>query len=267
MALLVSILSWKKPGGKVRRDRIHIAWRWGWSFHSQWWFGMPSRCYGFLKSTVYSAIHREILKHFMLPSADKLYENCDLFFQQDVALAHTTRGTKSWYNVHGVTALVWPRIFGELSTGRWINPTMQPGLPLLHAKTTGLSPPCHSALVHWLMQKELQPNIEYIKLKMPDKAWHLCFKYPFLLIFYFAEKSILGFSLSVRYIYQNYKKKGLKYFNFVCNESFNIQTWNEWQLFPQEMYLTSHQENTYGVNSLMMGDFIYDGEIKCMTSP
>ncbi len=37
----------------------------------------------FLKSTVNAAIYQEILEHFMLPSADKLYGDADFIFQQD----------------------------------------------------------------------------------------------------------------------------------------------------------------------------------------
>ncbi len=62
----------------------------------------------FLKSTVNAAIYQEILEHFMLPSADKLYGYADFIFQQDLAPAHTAKGTKSWFNDHGVTVLDWP---------------------------------------------------------------------------------------------------------------------------------------------------------------
>ncbi len=62
----------------------------------------------FLKSTVNAAIYQEILEHFMLPSADKLYGDADFIFQQDLAPAHTAKGTKSWFNNHGVTVLDWP---------------------------------------------------------------------------------------------------------------------------------------------------------------
>ncbi len=62
----------------------------------------------FLKSTVNAAIYQEILEHFMLPSADKLYGDADFIFQQDLAPAHTAKGTKSWFNYHGVTVLDWP---------------------------------------------------------------------------------------------------------------------------------------------------------------
>ncbi len=44
----------------------------------------------------------------MLPSADKLYGDSDFIFQQDLAPAHTAKGTKSWFNDHGVTVLDWP---------------------------------------------------------------------------------------------------------------------------------------------------------------
>ncbi len=62
----------------------------------------------FLKSTVNAVIYQEILEHFMLPSADKLYGDADFIFQQDLAPAHTAKGTKSWFNDHGVTVLDWP---------------------------------------------------------------------------------------------------------------------------------------------------------------
>ncbi len=44
----------------------------------------------------------------MLPSADKLYGDADFIFQQDLAPAHTAKGTKSWFNDHGATVLDWP---------------------------------------------------------------------------------------------------------------------------------------------------------------
>ncbi len=75
------------------------------------WAAMSSAGVGplcFLKSTVNAAIYQEILEHFMLPSADKLYGDTDFIFQQDLAPAHTAKGTKSWFNDHGVTVLAWP---------------------------------------------------------------------------------------------------------------------------------------------------------------
>ncbi len=74
------------------------------------WAAMSSAGVGplcFLKSTVNAAIHQDILKHFMLPSADKLYRDAD-YFSAGLAPAHTAKGTKSWLNDHGVTVLDWP---------------------------------------------------------------------------------------------------------------------------------------------------------------
>ncbi len=75
------------------------------------WAAMSSAGAGplcFLKSTVNAAIYLEILEHFMLPSADKLHGEADFIFQQNLAPAHTDKGTKSWFNDHGVTVLDWP---------------------------------------------------------------------------------------------------------------------------------------------------------------
>ncbi len=75
------------------------------------WAAMSSAGVGplcFMKSTVNTAIYQEILEHFMLPSADKLYGDADFIFQQDMAPAHTAKGTKSWFNDHGVGVLDWP---------------------------------------------------------------------------------------------------------------------------------------------------------------
>ncbi len=101
-----------ESGWRVERHRIHVAWSPVWSFHSQWWFGLPCHCWCW--STVFSEVHsqrshlQEILEHFMLPSADKLYGDADFIFQQHLAPAHTAKGTKSWFNDHGITVLDWP---------------------------------------------------------------------------------------------------------------------------------------------------------------
>ncbi len=67
------------------------------------WAAMSSAGVGplcFLKSTVNAAIYQEILEHFMLPSADKLYGDADFILQQDLAPAHTAKGTQSWFNAN-----------------------------------------------------------------------------------------------------------------------------------------------------------------------
>ncbi len=72
----------------------------------------------FLKSTVNAAIYQAILEHFMLPSAEKHYGDADFIFQQNLAPAHTAKGTKSWFNDHGYCAwsaskLAWPESHRE----------------------------------------------------------------------------------------------------------------------------------------------------------
>ncbi len=67
--------------------------------------GVGSLCF---LNTVNAAIYQDILEHFMLPSADKLYGDADFIFQQDLAPTHTAKVTKSWFNDHGVTVLDWP---------------------------------------------------------------------------------------------------------------------------------------------------------------
>ncbi len=64
----------------------------------------------------------------MLPSADQLFKDADFIFQQDLALAHTAKSTKSWLNDHRVGVLDWTanssglnpkeNIYGELSRGK-----------------------------------------------------------------------------------------------------------------------------------------------------
>ncbi len=61
----------------------------------------------FLKSKVNADIYQDILEHFMLPSADKLYGDADFIFQQDLALAHTAKGTKAG-SMTMVLLLDWP---------------------------------------------------------------------------------------------------------------------------------------------------------------
>ncbi len=75
------------------------------------WGAMASAGVGplcFLKTNVTAPVYQEILKHFMLPSAEQLFKDADLIFQQDLAPAHTAKSTKSWLNDHGVGVLDWP---------------------------------------------------------------------------------------------------------------------------------------------------------------
>ncbi len=97
---------WRKSGEGTYSI---VAWSPVWSFHSQRWFwaatsspGVGALC--FLKSTFNAAILPEILEHFMLPSADKLYGDADFIFQQDLAPATLPKVPKAG----SMTMLDWP---------------------------------------------------------------------------------------------------------------------------------------------------------------
>ncbi|KAG1927929.1 IS630 family transposase [Pimephales promelas] len=58
-----------------------------------------------LHGRVNAASYKEILEHFMLPSAEKLYG--DFIFQHNLAPAHSAKTTGKWFTDHGVTVLNW----------------------------------------------------------------------------------------------------------------------------------------------------------------
>ncbi len=99
--------------GRVEKLIAQISWSPVSSFHSLWWFGVQCHllvlvhCV-FLKTNVTASVYQEMLEHFMLPSADKLFKDADFIFQQDLAPVHTAKSTKSWLNYQGVGVLDWP---------------------------------------------------------------------------------------------------------------------------------------------------------------
>uniref|UniRef100_A0A8C1MH25 Transposase n=1 Tax=Cyprinus carpio TaxID=7962 RepID=A0A8C1MH25_CYPCA len=75
------------------------------------WGAMSSAGVGplcFIKGRVNAASYQEILEHFMLPSAEKLYGDEDFVFQHDLAPAHSAKTTGKWFTDHGITVLNWP---------------------------------------------------------------------------------------------------------------------------------------------------------------
>uniref|UniRef100_A0A8C2CQ57 non-specific serine/threonine protein kinase n=1 Tax=Cyprinus carpio TaxID=7962 RepID=A0A8C2CQ57_CYPCA len=62
----------------------------------------------FIKGRVNAASYQEILEHFMLPSAEKLYGDEDFVFQHDLAPAHSAKTTGKWFTDHGITVLNCP---------------------------------------------------------------------------------------------------------------------------------------------------------------
>ncbi len=143
----------------------------------------------FLKSTVNTAIYQDILEHFMILSADKLYGDADFIFQQDLAPAHTAKGTKSWFSDHGVTVLDWPANSPDLnpkeSMMRDTRPNnaeelkaaiKAPWASLHLSSATGWSTPCHAALMQSFMRKETEPSIECTEMNILSRSLTFLFK-------------------------------------------------------------------------------------------
>ncbi len=61
------------------------------------WGAMSSAGVGplcFFKTNVTAPFNQEMLEHCILPSAYQLFKDADFIFQQDLAPAHTAKGTK-----------------------------------------------------------------------------------------------------------------------------------------------------------------------------
>ncbi len=154
----------------------------------------------FLKSTVNADIYQEILEHFMLPSADKLYGDAEFIFQQDLAPAHTAKGTKSWFNDHGVTVLDWPANSPDLNPieNLWVivkrkmrdtRPNNEDDLKAaIKATWASLPEQCHGliasmprhidAVIH---AKGAQPSIECIEMNILFRSLAFLFKISFFI--------------------------------------------------------------------------------------
>ncbi len=109
-----------ESGGRVERHRIHVAWSPVWSFHSQWWFGVPWRLLVLVHCVLSSpksmqAIYQEILEHFTLPFCWQAYGDADFIFQQDLAPAHSDKTTSNCFADHDITVLDWPASMPDLN--------------------------------------------------------------------------------------------------------------------------------------------------------
>ncbi len=184
---------------RVERHRIHVAWSPVLSFHSQWWFGCHVICWCW--STVFSEVHRQrsiyqdILEHSILPSADKLYGDADFIFQQDLALAHTAKGTKSWFNDHGVTVLDWSVNSPDLNPldNLW-------GIVKRKMRDTRPNNADDLKAAIKATWASITPEHRLIAF-MPRHFFYWSY-----VIFKFSETLNLGFSLSVSHNNQNFKK-------------------------------------------------------------
>ncbi|KAL0149449.1 hypothetical protein M9458_055237 [Cirrhinus mrigala] len=64
--------------------------------------------WGAMSAAVNAASYQEILEHFMLPSAEKLYGDEDFIFQHDLAPAHSAKTSGKWFTDHDITVLNCP---------------------------------------------------------------------------------------------------------------------------------------------------------------
>ncbi|KAG1678564.1 Cell cycle checkpoint protein RAD17 [Nymphon striatum] len=101
-----------ESGGRVERHRIQVL-ETSVKFpqSAMIWGAMSSAGVGpsyFIMSKVNAAFYQELLNHFMLPPADKLYGDADFLLQQDLAPAHSIKTTSNWFVDHSITLLDWP---------------------------------------------------------------------------------------------------------------------------------------------------------------
>ncbi len=102
-----------ESGGRVERHRIHVAWSPVWSFHSQWWFGLP--CHLLVLVHCVFWVHSQCshlpgnfraLPCFLLLTS--FMEMLISFSSRTWHLPTLPKVPKSWFNDHGVTVLDWP---------------------------------------------------------------------------------------------------------------------------------------------------------------
>lgn len=60
-----------------------------------------------VSTTVNSEVYKEILEHFMIPSAEDLCDD-DFLFQQDLASPHASKSTTKWLKDKDIPVLPWP---------------------------------------------------------------------------------------------------------------------------------------------------------------
>ncbi len=158
-----------ESGGRVERYRIHVAWSPVWSFHSQWWFGLP--CHLLVLVHCVSEVHSQrshLPGNFRALHASLCWQalwRCWFHFPAGLGTCpHCQRYQKlvQWpwcYCAWLASKLAWPEPHRE-SMGycqeedeRHQTQTMQmswrplskkPGLPYHLSSATNWSPPCHA---------------------------------------------------------------------------------------------------------------------------
>ena len=155
----------------------------------------------FIKGRVNAASYQEILEHFMLPSAEKLYGDEDFIFQHDLAPAHSAKTTGKWFTDHGITVLNWPANSPDLNPieNLWdiVKRKLRDARPntldelkaAIEASWASITPQqCHRLIasmprcIESFLQKDSRPSIECITEHNYLKVDFFCIKNTFLLL-------------------------------------------------------------------------------------
>ncbi len=162
-------------GGRLERHRIRAAWS---PVSVMIWGAVTSAGVGplcFIKSKVNAAGYQEILEHFMLPSADKLYGDADFLFQQDFSTCPQCQNHFQvlwwpWYYCAWLASQhAWPEphmesmgYFQEKDEKQSIQQSRRAEGSIVLSSATGWLLPCHTSLMLEFVLKEPRPSIECI---------------------------------------------------------------------------------------------------------
>ncbi len=153
-----------ESGERVESHRIHVAWSPVWSFHSQWWFGLPCHLLVLVYCVFWSPQStQQSTRTFRALHASFCWQalwRCWFHFPAGLGTCpHCQRYQKpvQWPWCY-CAWLATMRIYGVLPRGRWETPDLtmqmtwrllskQPGLPLHLSSVTGWLSPCHAALM------------------------------------------------------------------------------------------------------------------------
>ncbi len=151
-----------KPIQTVGRASQGVNWSWSQcikSHHAQTSSGKVQPSHFWNRNIVRSILPGLKRKRSGLLLSGPKSRDADYIFQQDLAPAHTAKGTKRWFNDLGVTVLDWPANSPDLNPidnlwgivkrkmRQWRPLSKQPGLSLDLSSATGWLPPCHAALM------------------------------------------------------------------------------------------------------------------------
>ena len=62
----------------------------------------------FLRTNVTAASHQEVLEHFLLSTAEKLFRGDEFIFQHNLAPTQNAKSIKTWFTMYGMQVLSWP---------------------------------------------------------------------------------------------------------------------------------------------------------------